>query len=261
MLDKEMTIANIKEALRTGTVTEEWLDMLRTDKRKGVQMLLERYDKKKRAERQLEKNYETLLTYEKEWRAQGFHNIAGVDEAGRGPLAGPVTACAVILPHDSFFPGLNDSKQLTKGKREYFAALIKERALAYEIVHVPAQTVDKINIYQAAKEAMIKAVTGLSLEADALFIDALTLPLPAKQLRLIQGDAKSASIAAASVLAKTARDSYMLELAERYPEYGFDRHMGYGTKEHLAALQEFGPTPEHRRSFSPVQSAVSRLNG
>ncbi|SFE39413.1 ribonuclease HII [Alteribacillus iranensis] len=256
MPQAKMTIAEIKHHLNNGTAQEDWIRNWRGDDRKGVRQLIEKYDRHMEQAVLLQKQYETLLSYEKEWRQKGYKYIAGVDEVGRGPLAGPVTACAAVLPENEMFPGLTDSKKLSRAKREYFGEVLKDKALSYHIVHVFAQTIDEVNIYQASKEAMMKSVNGLDIEVDALFIDAMTLPTAVKQLRLIQGDAKSASIAAASVLAKTARDQYMIELAEKYPEYGFEQHMGYGTKEHLEALRKYGPTPEHRCSFSPVQAVL-----
>lgn len=254
---KKMTILEIKELITSGNIEKESLEELRQDKRKGVQKLLIQHEKKLAYKQQLEEEYMELLRYEKEWKASGYQFIAGVDEVGRGPLAGPVTAGAAILPDTAIFPGLTDSKKLSEEKREYYYECLTEQALAFHVVHIPAEKIDRMNIYQASKKAMEQAVSGLSIKADALFVDAMSLPLPVKQLSLTKGDAKSASIAAASVLAKVERDRYMKQMANRYPEYGFDKHMGYGTKNHLEALRTYGPTPEHRKSFSPVQAYLS----
>ncbi|SDH92776.1 ribonuclease HII [Alteribacillus bidgolensis] len=257
MEQKKKTISEIKQILACSNVEDKWLEKLRKDERKGVQQLIAQYEKKLAYNKKLEEEYATLLRNEKEWQALGYRYIAGVDEVGRGPLAGPVTAGAAILPDNALFPGLTDSKKLSEEKREYYYNLLKEQVIAYHVVHIPAEKIDSINIYQASKEAMKQAVAGLSIKADALFIDAMSLPLPLKQLSLTKGDAKSASIAAASVLAKVERDRYMKEKANSYPEYGFEKHMGYGTKHHLEALRTYGPTPEHRKSFSPVKACLS----
>ncbi|MFB4162644.1 ribonuclease HII [Alteribacillus sp. JSM 102045] len=256
MKQKKHTILEIKQILANGAMEDWQREELKKDERKGVQKLITQYEKKLAYKKQLEEEYMTLLRYEKEWQSSGYQYIAGVDEVGRGPLAGPVTAGAAILPDNAVFPGLTDSKKLSEEKREYYYQLLKEQALAFHVVHIPAEKIDSINIYQASKEAMKLAVAGLSIKADALFVDAMSLPLPMKQLSLTKGDAKSASIAAASVLAKVERDRYMKKMAGVYPAYGFDKHMGYGTKGHLEALRTYGPTPEHRKSFSPVKACL-----
>lgn len=248
------TISDIKRYLQHDEVDDTFLQMLRKDKRKGVIRLLEQYERKKaRLKAQIEA-YDQLFIYEKEWKRKGYEWIAGLDEAGRGPLAGPVTAAAVILPENIRFPGLTDSKQLSKAARHTYEEEIKKHAIAYHVTHVSAQDIDDMNIYEATKVAMRKAVAGLHVAPDLLFIDALTLDVPIKQLSLTKGDCVSASIAAASILAKVERDRYMETLALRYPHYGFEKHKGYGTKEHLEALRTYGPTEEHRTSFAPVQS-------
>lgn len=249
------TIAELEKYFEKGDIDETFLHMLKRDSRKGVIRLVERYERKKAKEIAENEAYDKLLTYEKEWKEKGYDWIAGVDEAGRGPLAGPVTAAAVILPEDVRFPGLTDSKQLSKKMRLSYEKEIKNHALTYSVAHVPATTIDELNIYEATKLAMKRAVEGLSILPDALFIDALTLDVPIEQLSLMKGDRVSASIAAASVLAKVERDRYMEKLALRYPEYGFEKHKGYGTKAHLEALRTYGPTKEHRVSFAPVQSS------
>ena len=176
--------------------------------------------------------------------------ICGVDEAGRGPLAGPVCAAAVILPQGELIPGLNDSKKLTDKKRRELFPLIKEQAVAYGIGIATEGEIDEINILQATYLAMERAVAQLSVKPDLLLIDgnrAKDFGIPAKTV--VKGDSLSASIAAASILAKVTRDDMMLELAETYPQYGFDIHKGYGTKAHYAALTEYGACQIHRKSF------------
>jgi ribonuclease HII len=171
-------------------------------------------------------------------------------------LAGPVVAAAVVLPDSFKLLGLTDSKKLSKEKREYFYQEIKAQAIAYSVQMVHAPQVDEINIYQATKLAMTNAVKALGINVDFLLLDAIDLPLPIKQLSIIKGDQKSMSIAASSVLAKVTRDRYMEKLNETYPGYGFAKHVGYGTKEHLEAIDTLGITSEHRRSFRPVKEAV-----
>ncbi|SDG97261.1 RNase HII [Alteribacillus persepolensis] len=256
MNEKQETIAQIQQKLKSGSFDTHWMERLRQDERKGVQKLLSQYDKKLAFIERQQQEYALITRYEKEWQAQGYRYIAGVDEVGRGPLAGPVTAGAVILPADTTFPGLTDSKKLSREKREAFYQEITEKAVAYHVVHIAAEHIDSMNIYQASIAAMEKAVQGLQVKADAVFVDALALSLPVQQLSLTKGDAKSASIAAASVLAKVERDYYMTTMASRYPEYGFDQHMGYGTKQHVEALKKYGATAEHRQSFAPVKACL-----
>ncbi len=187
------------------------------------------------------------------WR-EGYRFIAGVDEVGRGPLAGPVVAAAVIMPLDAPLPeGLNDSKKLTAERRERLTEIIKNIAVAYAYGQVEADEIDRINILEATKKAMLLAVAALTPAADYLLIDALQLktsPLP--QRAIIRGDATVASIAAASIIAKTYRDALMGEYDKIYPQYGFAKHAGYGTAAHFAALREHGPCVIHRRSFRGV---------
>jgi ribonuclease HII len=191
--------------------------------------------------------------FERELRERGFQAIAGVDEAGRGSLFGPVFAAAVILPPAHGIRGLNDSKQLTAGKREELAGSIRSQAVAWAVAQAEADEIDRINIYQASRLAMRRAVTQLAPSPDFLLVDALRIDLEVEQLGLIKGDARVHSIAAASILAKVCRDACMLEWDSVYPQYGLARHKGYGTAEHLAALEKFGPTPQHRVTFAPVR--------
>lgn len=176
--------------------------------------------------------------------------ICGVDEAGRGPLAGPVAAGAVILPKDCRILYLNDSKKLSEKRREELFLEIQEKAVAWKVGFAGPERIDEINILQATYEAMRQAVQGLSVRPDLLLNDAVTIPgLGVMQVPIIRGDAKSVSVAAASILAKVTRDHLMLEYDRLYPEYGFAKHKGYGTAAHIAALKEYGPCPIHRRSF------------
>jgi ribonuclease HII len=190
---------------------------------------------------------------EREVRARGFRAVAGVDEVGRGALFGPVFAAAVILSPERPVRGLNDSKQLEPDRRTVLASRIRERAVAWAVAAVDAATIDRINIYQASRLAMKLAVERLDPAADFLLIDALCLELPIAQRPLIQGDARCHAIAAASILAKVARDECMCEWDTVFPDYGLARHKGYSTPEHADALAAHGPTPLHRLSFEPVR--------
>jgi len=194
--------------------------------------------------------------FERQARSAGFAAIAGVDEAGRGCLFGPVYAAAVILDPDKPIQGLNDSKQLDEETREALAPKIRDRALAWAVASASAAEIDRINILQASRLAMKRAVESLPVTADYLLVDATTVDLPLPQEALIKGDARCRSIAAASILAKTARDTQLNELDVTYPGYGFAKNKGYGAPDHLAALSKLGPTPEHRKTFAPVRNLL-----
>ena len=186
--------------------------------------------------------------------------VCGIDEAGRGPLAGPVVAAAVILDPARPIPGLNDSKKLSEKKRLVLAELIRERAIAWAVAEASVEEIDRINILQASLLAMQRAVAGLAVRPSSALVDGNRCPqldIPAEAI--IQGDGKIASIAAASILAKTVRDAGMRVLHAQYPQYGFDRHMGYPTAAHFKALEEHGASPVHRRSFGPVAKQLSLL--
>lgn len=185
--------------------------------------------------------------------------IAGVDEAGRGPLAGDVYAAAVILDHRAPIEGLTDSKKLSAKRRDTLAEQIKQRALAWSVATASSQEIDDINILQATMLAMQRAVAGLALVPHQVLIDGNRVPkLPMPALAIIKGDLTEPAISAASILAKTARDASLAGLHVQYPDYGFDQHKGYGTALHLAKLREFGPCPAHRRSFAPVRQCLLR---
>lgn len=191
-----------------------------------------------------------MWEYENKYLDQGYQMIAGVDEAGRGPLAGPVCAAAVILPANVEIPGLNDSKKLSDKRRRELVPVIKEKALAYGIAFADEIEIDKINILQATFLAMDRAIAQLKIKPDLLLIDGnRQKDFGISCQTVVKGDSLSASIAAASVLAKVTRDDLMLEMGVKYPQYGFDIHKGYGTKAHYAALREHGPSPVHRMTF------------
>ena len=194
------------------------------------------------------------LRHERTLQKQGYRCVAGIDEAGRGPLAGPVSVAAVILPSTFKHKHLTDSKLLSETRREsIYEELTETEGVIWHVVLVEVEEIDRVNILQATYMGMKRAVTGLSQQPEAVLIDGLPVPdFPLPQEALVKGDARSFSIAAASVIAKVTRDRYMHEAAQRHPEYGFERHKGYGTREHLEALRKHGPCPIHRRSFAPV---------
>ena len=190
-----------------------------------------------------------LLEYEKELYKKGLNFIAGIDEVGRGPLCGPVVACACILPINYQLDGLNDSKKISEKKREELYEILIKDALSYGIGIISPKRIDEINILEATKEAMKEAVNNLDIKPEHLLIDAVKLDIDINSTSIIKGDAKCYSISAASILAKVTRDRIMREWDKVYPEYGFASHKGYGTSKHIAALKEYGPCPIHRRSF------------
>ena len=198
-----------------------------------------------------------LLRPERQLWRQGYRSVAGVDEVGVGPLAGPVVAAAVVFSAETRITGVDDSKRVAASTRARLADEIRERALAVGVGVVAVEDIDRLNIYRAALEAMRRAVSALSLTPDYVLVDARTVPgIAVPQLPIVKGDARSFTIAAASIVAKVARDAIMTDLATTYPEYGFSEHMGYGTAAHLDALRRYGPCPEHRRSFAPVRQPL-----
>ena len=205
---------------------------------------------KKLTEEEERARVSAMCEIENECRKKGYRYIAGVDEAGRGPLAGPVYAAAVILPEGTFIEGINDSKKLSEKKREELFDVICEKASAYCIAEVSHTRIDEINILNATFEAMNKAVNGLNIRPDYVLIDGNRIKgMEIPHETIVKGDAKSISIAAASILAKVSRDRVMYEMAKQYPLYGFDKHKGYGTKAHCDAILKYGACEIHRRSF------------
>lgn len=237
-------------------LSADYLDELRQDTRKGVQTAVRQYENKLKKQALLIDNYKMMQTYENAYRKKGKKFIAGIDEVGRGPLAGPVVSAAVILPEEPDLIGINDSKQLNESDREKWAEKIKKVALAINYSVISPEIIDSINIYEATKVSMKESVEGLGIHPDCLLIDAMRIDSPIIQEKIIKGDAKSISIAAASIIAKVTRDNLMKELAEKYPGYGFERNAGYGTKDHLEGLRTIGVTPIHRRSFKPVKDLL-----
>jgi ribonuclease HII len=199
-------------------------------------------------------NSHPMFDYENEAWGAGFENIAGIDEVGRGPLAGPVVAAAVVIPKGIDFPAVNDSKKLTERQRNKLNGLILEfPGIQYAITEIQPEAIDRLNILRAAQLAMKEAVLKI-VKVDFAIIDGLPVPqFPVKNKSLVKGDSKSASIAAASIIAKVYRDKIMEKYAIEFPEYGFEKNKGYGTAQHLKALKKYGPTPIHRKSFAPVK--------
>lgn len=198
--------------------------------------------------------------YERSLREQGITLIGGVDEVGRGPLVGPVVAACCILPHDFHLDGLTDSKKLSEAKREFFFEEIKKQAISYGIGIVSEKRIDEINIYQATKEAMKEAIYNCSILPEHVLTDAMKLELDIPVTPIIKGDLKSITISAASVLAKVTRDHMMYELDKKYPMYDFKNNVGYPTKKHLEAIEQYGIIPEHRRSYGPVKDYLEKNN-
>jgi len=216
----------------------------------GVVKLLEKYYKLKEKKQAEKERLEKMLCFEKQAREEGYRYIAGVDEAGRGPLAGPVVAAAVIFQEGVTIEGVNDSKKLSESRREALFDEIKNKALAYSIHAIDEKYIDEVNILNATKMAMTKAIEQLKPNADCILLDAVELEgVTARQVPIIKGDSLSFSIAAASILAKVTRDRILVEYDKQYPQYGFAIHKGYATPQHISAIKKFGLCPIHRLSF------------
>ena len=249
------TIKEIKEQLANiQRLDDPLLAELEQDSRSGVIQAIAK--RKRELQKQVDEDLrlEKMLAYEKELYAQGIDLIAGVDEVGRGPLAGPVVAAAVILPKACKIPGLNDSKKIPKSKHKEIYEAVLQNAIAIGIGVKDNHVIDQVNIYEATKLAMMEAIGQLEPQPQHLLIDAMKLDLPISQTSIIKGDANSLSIAAASIVAKVTRDQMMEEFDKEYPGYDFAQNAGYGTAKHLAGLDKLGVTPIHRRSFEPVKS-------
>ena len=249
------TIKEIKEQLASiQRLDDPLLTELEQDSRSGVFQAIAK--RKKEIQKRLDEDerLEGMLAYEKELYTQGIQLIAGVDEVGRGPLAGPVVAAAVILPKACKIPGLNDSKKIPKSKHKEIYEAVLQNAIAIGIGVKDNHVIDQVNIYEATKLAMREAIGQLEPQPQHLLIDAMRLDLPIPQTSIIKGDANSLSIAAASIVAKVTRDQMMEEFDCEYPGYDFTQNAGYGTANHLAGLHKLGVTPIHRRSFEPVKS-------
>ena len=249
------TIKEIKEQLANiQRLDDPLLDELEQDSRSGVIQAIAKRKREIQKRIDEDERLEGMLAYEKECYARGMELIAGVDEVGRGPLAGPVVAAAVILPKACKIPGLNDSKKIPKSKHKEIYEAVLQNAIAIGIGVKANQVIDQVNIYEATKLAMMEAIGQLEPQPQHLLIDAMKLDLPISQTSIIKGDANSLSIAAASIVAKVTRDHMMEEFDKEYPGYDFAQNAGYGTAKHLAGLDKLGVTPIHRRSFEPVKS-------
>ncbi|MTI79873.1 MAG: ribonuclease HII [Firmicutes bacterium] len=258
-----LTVREIKEMvdnqLTNELIEDDLLLSLSNDPRAGVQKIYQQLQRYRREQYQEHQRLEKLFTYEDNLIKQGKEYIAGVDEAGRGPLAGPVVAAAVILPRDISIVGLNDSKKLSAAKREQLAVEIKEKALVWTVAEADVEEICSLNIYHASILAMKRAVEKLAPTPDYVLTDAVRIPtMKIPHTPIIGGDAISASIAAASIIAKTHRDNIMYQFHRHYPQYGFDKHKGYPTAEHIEKLQLYGPCPIHRHCFAPVAEVVSK---
>lgn len=260
----QLSLQDIAQAWRDGRFDAAMCATLQNDPRAGVQGFVRRFLALQAAHLAEQQRLAALFRHERPLWQSGVEYIAGVDEVGMGPLAGPVVAAAVILPPHCELPGIDDSKKLTASKREALAARIKQQAVAWALGSCSPRQIDSINIYAAGRLAMRRAVQALVQAADTpapqhLLVDARVVPGTAlRQTAIIHGDAESASIAAASIVAKVARDAHMVLLDQKYPGYGLAQHMGYATAAHLAALQRLGPSPTHRLSFAPVAEAARR---
>ena len=249
------TIKEVKERLAMiDELDHPLFEELIYDARAGVQSAINK--RKRELQKQVEEDLrlEKMLAYEKELYAQGVKLIAGVDEVGRGPLAGPVVAAAVILPKNCKIPGLNDSKKIPKSKHQAIYQAVLDQALSIGIGVKDNRVIDQVNIYEATKLAMLEAIQELDPQPQHLLIDAMKLELPISQTSIIKGDANSLSIAAASIVAKVTRDQMMTAYDQDYPGYDFAQNAGYGTTKHLEGLKKQGVTPIHRRSFEPIKS-------
>lgn len=254
------TVKEIKEALAAIESLDDarWQDY-ESDGRAGVQKAIQQRKKAIQADIDEDLRLENMLRYEKELYQQGYQAIAGIDEVGRGPLAGPVITACVILPKNCKIKHLNDSKKIPKKHHEEIYQEILARALGIGIGIVDNNVIDQINIYEATKVGMLQAIKQLKGEVtkpDYLLIDAMHLETSIPQQSLIKGDANSLSIAAASIVAKVTRDRMMADYANDYPGYAFEKNVGYGTKEHLEGLKKYGITPIHRKTFEPIKSML-----
>ncbi len=249
------TIKQIKDQLRNLQEPNEWLTELQADPRKGVQQAIIQWHNQYSKKQLVIEDYQQKIAFDNSYKSTHITLVAGIDEAGRGPLAGPVVTAAVILPENcSALIGVDDSKQVSREKRLEFAELIKEYAIAYAIHVQSAAVIDELNIYQATKQSMETAVRELQVAPHAVLADAMNLNVACPCYSIIKGDEKSLTIAAASILAKTTRDALMNELHEEFPWYAFNENAGYGTAKHLQGLATHGFTEHHRKSFEPIKT-------
>ena len=249
------TIKEIQQRLELVTdLADPFLAEAANDQRSGVQKAIEKRKRAIQAESDEDLRLEQMLRYEKELYKADYQAIAGIDEVGRGPLAGPVVAAAVILPPECKIKGLNDSKKIPKKKHQEIYQAVLDKALAVGVGLMNNEIIDQVNIYEATKLAMKEALSKLSLKPDYLLIDAMKLDVDIPQESIIKGDANSLSIAAASIVAKVTRDKLMADYDKKFPGYDFAKNAGYGTRSHLQGLERSGVTPIHRKTFEPIKS-------
>lgn len=250
----KLTVSAVKKRLQSiQRVDDPFVTSLTSDSRKGVQQALRVFYRRIERQRAAKQAFEARFHYERQFWQRGLKYLAGVDEVGRGPLAGPVVTAAVILDSHFDLVEVTDSKQLTRQERESLYLRIVDEAVEVSIGVNDSQTIDRLNILEADRDAMVKAVRSLHHFPQQLIVDAVKLPLQTPQLTMFKADAKSISVAAASIVAKEYRDHLMADYDRLYPQYGFKENAGYGTAKHLAALSKYGVTPIHRRSFRPVK--------
>ena len=255
------SIQAIRQKLKAGAAPEE-LAVWRQDSRAGVRKMLEAYDRRQAAQKAEQERLERFQDMERIFWGKGMDQVAGCDEAGRGPLSGPLVTAAVILPHTIWLPGLNDSKKVTAARRETLYQEILEQAVSVTVSILGPREIDHLNIYQAAKKAMTLCLTHLKVRPQAAITDAMPLEIPGMTVEdVIHGDSRSAAVAAASIIAKVTRDHLMEKLDQQYPQYGFAKHKGYGTAQHLQAILDCGPCPWHRRSYEPMKSMELKEEG
>jgi ribonuclease HII len=249
-------LAELRDQLALGIAPRlegRWLSLLRGDTRRGARELARELEQRRNERRREARRLARLFALRRRLFANGARVVAGVDEVGVGPLAGPLVAAAVVLPARVHLPGLDDSKQLRAAQREALDEMIRRQAVAVCIAELSSIEVDRLNTFRATLEAMRRAVTGLPDPPDHVLVDARTIPaIEWPQTPIIRGDSRDGSIAAASIVAKVYRDARMRELDVRHPGYGFARHKGYSTRDHIDALARLGPCPEHRRSFARI---------
>lgn len=251
------TIKEIEEKLSSiSDQQDDFFQQIVTDERKGVQKLVNKWEREQEQKKLQYEKYMEMSVFEEKYYNEGYQLIAGIDEVGRGPLAGPVVAAAVILPRTCYLPGIDDSKKLSEQKRESLFDAIRQNAISIGVGIIRNDVIDEINIYAATKKAMLTSILQLDPKPDFLLIDAVKLDTPYPSNPIIKGDSLSVSIAAASIVAKVTRDQILKEYDEKYPQYGFAHNAGYGTKEHLDAIKRFGITPIHRKSFAPVKDYI-----
>lgn len=254
-----LPVAAVRHAIASadGPALEALIRVYEADARAGVEQAVVAARRRLERDRRESARLSDICVLERELEARGFAVIAGVDEVGRGALAGPVTAAAVVLPPGFLPRGITDSKQLDPARRQRFDEVIRRNAVCLCVAHVPAVEIDAMGIAAATVEAMRRAIAGLALAADHVVVDGLPVDLGVPSTSVVKGDARVRSVAAASIVAKVARDALMVELAADFGPYGFDGNKGYGSPGHLAALNEHGPCEIHRRSFAPcVQSSL-----